>query len=55
MRRILAILLALFLALSAGAAWATFHTFVIEQIYSNADGSVHATYSWRRLKRHPRA
>jgi hypothetical protein len=40
MRRIVASLLTLLLALFANAAWATFHTFIIEQIYSNADGSV---------------
>jgi len=40
MQTILRTFLAMLLASLAPATWATFHTFKIEQMYSNADGSV---------------
>ena len=40
MRRTLDLILSLALVLAAPAAWATFHTFQIDQVFSNADGTV---------------
>src|SRR6266508_5566136 len=40
MRAVLATLLSLFAALVAPAAWATFHTYQIDELFSNADGTV---------------
>ncbi|HZI85023.1 MAG TPA: hypothetical protein VFF44_13985 [Casimicrobiaceae bacterium] len=40
MRRILGLLVAVLAVLGAPAAWATFHTYQIDEIFSNADGTV---------------
>lgn len=40
MRALLSTLLSLFVALVAPAAWATFHTYQIDQLFSNVDGTV---------------